>query len=347
MVLAIAPNASIFVLDIQFFSLTPTVHHQTTQFPAATHTTNARIDSVPRTSQPLPSGCVPGIFQRSDAMPIHPTAIIDPTAEIHETADIGPYARIEQNCRIGEGTVVMQGAIICRNTVLGRENVVHHSAHIGGDPQFLGFDPETPSGTIIGNKNVFREFCQIHRGLKEGTNTTVGDSNYFMATSHAAHDCQIGSNNVFANYAGLAGHVSVGDRCFVSTLVGVHQFCRIGSFAMVGGRSGISKDIPPYCIVKHYGLVLGLNSVGLRRAGISAASRSALKHAYKEIFRTGRPVSVSIEKLREEWAGREMPAELEHFLDFCGTKSKRGLCRGPRVGFGAYATEEGGTEDDA
>jgi UDP-N-acetylglucosamine acyltransferase len=279
-------------------------------------------------------------------MAIHPTAIVDSSAEIDPSAEIGPYSRVEANCRIGPGCVLMQGAVVCVNTVMGEGNILHYHAVIGDEPQFLGFDPKIKSGTLIGNRNVFREGCQIHRGLKDGTNTVIGDGNFFMATSHVAHDCHLGNNNVIANYAGLAGHVEVGDKCFISTLVGVHQFCRIGSFAMIGGRTGISKDVPPYVTMKHYGLVVGLNVVGLRRAGVKAETRTALKEAYKELFRSGRPLPASIDKVRTDWSGREMPAELAHFLDFCATKSKRGISKGPRAGFGAFATEEGGEDDD-
>jgi UDP-N-acetylglucosamine acyltransferase len=263
-------------------------------------------------------------------MPIHPTAIVDPSAEIHETCDIGPYARIEQNVRLGPNNKVMQGAVICRNTVAGEGNIFHYNSLVGGDPQFLGFDPETPSGTIVGNGNHFREFSQVHRGLKEGTNTVLGDGNFIMATAHVAHDCLLGNNNVIANYAGLAGHVTVGDRCFISTLVGIHQFCRVGSFAMVGGGAGISKDIPPYSLMKHYGLVMGINIVGLRRAGVSAETRRALQEAYRDLFRGGHSLPRGIEMVRARWEGRDMPAELAHFLEFCATKSKRGISRGPR-----------------
>lgn len=226
----------------------------------------------------------------------------------------------------------MQGAVICANTIAGAKNTFYHHSLVGGDPQFLGFDPATKSGTVIGDENHFREFCQIHRGLKDGTNTIIGNKNFFMATSHVAHDCHIGDMNVLANYAGLAGHVTVEDRCFISTLVGVHQFCRIGTLAMIGGRTGLSKDVPPYMMMKHYGEVVGLNVVGLRRAGVTAPDRAALKSAYKELFRSGRPLSVSIQAVRDQWGGQTMGKELAHLLDFCAVKSKRGMSRGPRPG---------------
>lgn len=264
-------------------------------------------------------------------MSIHPAAHVHPTAELHPSVEVGPGARIGPGCRIGEGTVLMDGAILGPNTIVGKGNVFHYHCVIGHDPQFLGFDPATKSGTIIGDGNHFRELCQVHRGLKDGQNTVLGNGNFLMATSHVAHDCRLGDNNVLANYSALAGHVVVGDKCFLSGHVGVHQFARIGSLAMIGGRTGISKDVPPYVTVKHYGVIVGLNVVGLRRAGVSQATRTELKRAYKELFRSGRGVTKSIAILREQWQGREMPAEVKFFIDFCAEKSKRGLCHGPRL----------------
>lgn len=242
----------------------------------------------------------------------HSTAIIDPSAEVDDSCEIGPNVRISAGCKVGPGNVFMDGAFLGPNTIVGTGNTFHFHAIVGHDPQFLGFDVATKSGTLIGDGNHFREFCQIHRGLKDGQQTVIGNENFFMATSHVAHDCIIGNNNVLANFSGLAGHVEVGDRVFISTLVGIHQFARIGSFAMIGGRSGISKDVPPYSMIKHYGLIVGLNTVGLRRAGVGPESRRALKNAYIEIFRSGRPISKSIEIVRGQWEGREMSPELAH-----------------------------------
>jgi UDP-N-acetylglucosamine acyltransferase len=263
-------------------------------------------------------------------MAIHPTAQVHPTAEIDPSCEVGPGCLISEGCVLGPGNVLMQGAILGPNTKVGRGNVFHFHSVVGHDPQFLGFDPKTGSGTIVGDENHFREFCQVHRGLKDGTYTRIGSRNFLMATSHVAHDCEIGNDNVLANYAGLAGHVTVGDRCFISTLVGVHQFCRIGTLAMIGGRTGIPKDCPPYMMMKHYGEVVGINAVGLRRAGITAETRNALKNAYKRLFRSGLPLTDAVAAVHSDWEGREMPPELQHLLDFCTTKSKRGLSHGPR-----------------
>ena len=277
-------------------------------------------------------------------MSIHPTAIIDPTAQVHPNNDIGPNVRIGPGSVIGEGNIFMQGAVLGPNTRVGKGNTFHYYCVVGHDPQYLGFDPATKSGTIIGDGNHFREFSQVHRGLKDGTNTILGNANFIMTTAHIAHDCILGNNNVLVNYSGISGHVELGDRCFLSGQVAVHQFCRIGTLAMIGGRTGISKDVPPYMIMKHYGVVVGINSVGLRRAGVSSETRLALKRAYKQIFRSGSPVSKSIEIIRAEWEGKTIPAEVAHLLEFCSTKSKRGLSRGPRAGATGAELEGGDAE---
>lgn len=264
-------------------------------------------------------------------MAINPTAIIHPTAELADSVEVGPYAHIGPHTKLGENCVVMQGAFIGPRVVAGKENVFHPYCMVGQDPQFLGFNPETNSGTIVGDGNHFREFCTIHRGLKEGQNTLLGDANYFMAYSHVAHDCIVGSHVVMVNYAAISGHTELEDRVFFSGHSSTHQFCRVGTLAMVGGHTAVPKDVPPYMTIKLYGVLVGLNTVGLRRAGVGPETRVALKHAYKELFRSGRPVSRSIELLRGEWDGKEMPPEMKKLLDFCAVRGKRGLSHGPRA----------------
>lgn len=265
-------------------------------------------------------------------MSIHPTATIHKTAVVPESCEVEANAYIGPHCKLGENNRVMHGAWIGPHTTAGDENTFYPYSTVGGDPQFLGFDPATPSGTVIGNKNHFREYSTVHRGLKEGGTTIIGNSNYIMAYGHVAHDCHMGNDIVIVNYSGISGHTIVEDRVFISGQSSCHQFCRIGTLAMVGGQSGVVKDLPPYMTLKHYGIVIGLNVVGLRRAGIPADTRMALRHAYKEMFRSGRPLTRSIEILRDEWQGREMPKELAHLLDFCSVKSKRGISRGPHAG---------------
>lgn len=277
-------------------------------------------------------------------MPIHPTAFVDPTAQVPHNNDVGPYTRIGPGCVLGEGNVLMDGAVLGANTHVGNGNTFHYRCVVGHDPQYLGFNPATKSGTRIGDNNHFRELCTVHRALKDDTFTIIGNGNFIMAYAHVAHDCVLGNNVVMVNYSGISGHVEVGDRAFLSGHTAVHQFCRIGTLAMVGGAAAVSKDIPPFTTVKGAGNIIGLNVVGLRRAGVGAETRMALNRAYKTLFRSGSPISKSLASLRAEWDGREMPPELATLLDFCAAPSKRGLHTGPRRSTSTASNEA--TDDD-
>ncbi len=260
-------------------------------------------------------------------MPIHPSAIVHPTANIHDSAVIGPYANIGEDVEIGEGCIIDHGAFIAKGVVMGKRNTVGPYAVIGGDPQFLGFDTTLRSGVKIGDDNFLREHCTIHRSIYPDTHTTVGNSNFLMVGTHLAHDCVLGDNIVMVNGAGLAGHVVVEDRVFISGQVAVQQFCRIGRLAMVGGATGINRDVPPFTTSKgNFGFIAGLNVVGMRRAGVNAAARMALRKAYKTIFRSGLSLPRGIAAVREQWnAGEPMPEELTYLLAFLEAPSKRGF----------------------
>ncbi len=263
---------------------------------------------------------------------IHPTAIVDPSAEIDDSAEIGPFCIIEQDVRIGAGTRILARAHICGHTRIGNNNVIHMGAVIGDLPQYLGFDPATVSYTVLGHENHIREYVTIHRSITAGGETRIGNNNFLMALCHVAHDCQIGDRVVIVSLAGIAGHVVIGDRAFVSGGAMAHQFVRIGTMAMVGGNSKVSKDVPPYLMHEGESYVIGLNVVGLRRAGVNADTRAVLGRAYKVVFRSGLSVPNALQALQLEWEGREMPPELKHFVEFCAVKSKRGLARAPRTG---------------
>ena len=242
---------------------------------------------------------------------IHPTAIIDPSAELHDSAQVGPYTVIEGNVTVAEGCVIESGVRLYAGTRLGRHNRVHHGAVIGALPQDLGFDPATPTTCEIGDHNTFREYVSVHRGCKEGE-TRIGDHNYFMAHAHVAHDCRLGDHNVFANNATLAGHVRVDHHAFLSGHTAIHQFCRIGAYVMVAGVSGVPQDVPPYVTVDgHRAEIVGLNVVGLRRGGFGQAQRSAIKAAYKLLYRSGLKQEIAIEQLREADPGPEVLAIIE------------------------------------
>lgn len=259
---------------------------------------------------------------------IHPTAIVDPSAVLGVGVEIGPYAILEADVRIGDGTRVDSSAQIKRFTTLGAKNHVHSMACVGGEPQDLKFHGEE-SRLIVGDRNKIREFSTIHRGTEGGGGVTrVGSDNLMMAYSHIAHDCAVGDNNVLANAATLAGHVVVGSGVVVGGLSAVHQFVNIGDFAFIGGKTGVAQDVPPFMLaVGERATLRGLNLIGLRRQGFSSEEISALKSAYKLIWRSNQE--------RNE-VMQQVETELGHFpqvmklLDFIRA-SKRGTITPERI----------------
>jgi UDP-N-acetylglucosamine acyltransferase len=220
-------------------------------------------------------------------MPIHPTAIVDATASLHATADVGPYAIVGAKVTIGARTSVGAHAVIEGPTTIGEENRIFPQAALGGPPQDLKYRGE-PTTLVIGNRNVFREFCTIHRGTATGHGTTIiGDDNLFMAYTHVAHDCVVGSRTVFANYAGLAGHTLVEDDVILGAYAGARQFIRIGRYAFVGAYATMNRDVLPFLWstgdrdVKAY----KVNAVGLERKGFSKERVAALQKAYRVLHR--------------------------------------------------------------
>ena len=231
---------------------------------------------------------------------IDPTAIIEEGAELHESVEVGPFSIIESSVVIGEGCRIESGVRIFTGTHMGRDNRVCHGAVLGCEPQDLGFEPEQSKPLVIGNGNQFKEGVNISRGVKTDEGTLIGNDNYFMCGFHAGHDCRLGNNNVFGPNSTLAGHVELGDRIFISGLVAIHQFCFIGDYAMVAGCAKVVKDIPPYVTGDgNPARVIGLNSIGIRRAGFSPSIRNAIKHAYKTIFHSGLNTSQAMEQLKQ------------------------------------------------
>lgn len=255
-------------------------------------------------------------------MSIHPTAVVDPGAVVGAHVTIGPFAFIDRDTQIGDGCVIGPHSVVLRYTSLGGNCRVHACAVLGDLPQDLAFKDE-PSFVKIGSNCVFREGVTVHRGTKPGTSTVVADNCYLMANSHLAHNVQLGNNVILANGVLLAGYVEVGDRAFISGNVVVHQFCRIGRLVMVQGLGGASKDVPPFCVVPGLqgNVVIGLNVVGMRRAGLSPQARLEVKRAFAMLYRSGLNVSQAIERMRNEF--KQGPA-----LEFCEfiEGSKRGIC---------------------
>ncbi len=254
----------------------------------------------------------------------HPTAIIDPKAELDADVEVGPYAVIRENVFIGSGTVIGSHAVIEPYVTIGPDCHIFQFAAIGAVPQSVKFEGGE-THVRIGRGSVIREFVTIHRGTGFGGGLTeVGEENFLMAYTHIAHDCKIGRNVTMANNATLAGHITIGDYATVGGLVAIHQFVRIGNYAFVGGKSAVVKDIPPYVIAAGDRAVLrGLNSVGLKRHGMSKETLSALKKAYRIIFRIGITLNEAIERVGAEV---EQLPQVVDFINFIKS-SERGITR--------------------
>jgi UDP-N-acetylglucosamine acyltransferase len=262
-------------------------------------------------------------------MSVHPTAIVDDSAQLGANVEIGPYAIVEAGVRLGDGVRLGPHAVIHSGTTIGARCAVHAHAVIGGAPQDKKHDG---SGTRleIGPDNVIREFVTINRGSSGGGGMTrIGARNLFMATCHVAHDCIIGSDVVMANGTALGGHVEIGDRAVLGGLSAVHQRCRVGREAMVGGGAMAALDVPPFTIAQgDRARLFGLNIVGLRRAGHDASVVSALKGAYRELFHDAQPLRIGLENVRRRFAGSEEVQELVAFVE----ASVRGVCRSTAPG---------------
>jgi len=220
---------------------------------------------------------------------IHPTALVDPSAELAADVDVGPYTVIGARATIGAGSVIGSHVVIANRTRLGARNRVFQFASIGEIPQDMKYGGE-PTTTTIGDDNVFREFVTVHAGtVQDRGDTTIGNGNHFLAYTHVAHDCVVGHSTVFSNNAQIAGHVHIDDWAVLGAYGGVHQFCRIGTHAMVGAGAKVLQDVPPFVTAagmpaKPY----GTNSEGLRRRGFSAEDLQAVRRAYKTLYREGR-----------------------------------------------------------
>ena len=255
---------------------------------------------------------------------IHPSAIVEPGARLAAGVTVGAYAVIGPEVEIGEGTSIGPHVVIEGRTRIGRDNRIWQFASIGAAPQdkkYAGQDTRLE----IGDGNTIREFVTINRGTAEDAGVTrVGDDNWVMAYVHFAHDCQIGSHTIFANYSGVAGHVRVGDWAILGAATIAHQFVRIGAHSFTGMATLLDRDLPPYVgAAGNRAQPYGINTVGLRRRGVSQASIEALKRAYKTIYRSGLGQE---EALRELEAQAKDCAEVRSLMDFLAA-SKRGVVR--------------------
>jgi UDP-N-acetylglucosamine acyltransferase len=254
---------------------------------------------------------------------IHPTAIIDPAAKLGRGNHVGAFAIIEADVALGDNNHVAAHAVLKRGTRMGNANQIYEHAVIGGVPQDLKFtDHSVLTHVQLGNHNVLREYVTINRASKAGAATVLGDGNFMMVNSHIGHDCKLGNNNTIVVSAGLAGHVTVEDKVFISGGVMIHQFCHIGSYAMLGGNAKITQDCLPYMITDgNPATVRGLNLVGLKRGGFSSEDIRILKEAFRILFLREKDLESNLQALEH------MPhPQITHLLAFI-RRAKRSFHR--------------------
>jgi len=255
---------------------------------------------------------------------IHPTAVIAAAAELAADVSIGPYSIIGPRVRLGAGTVVGAHVVIDGRTTIGARNQIFPFASIGTEPQDLKYHGED-SELRIGDDNRIREFCTLQPGTEGGGMLTrVGSGNLLMNYSHIAHDCLLGDRVIVANGVQLGGHVVIEDGVVLGALAGIHQFVRLGESALIGAGSMVSQDVAPFCNATGDRATLhGLNALGLKRRGVSAAAQQAIKRAYKLMFQSGLRVADAVARVRAEIPG--VP-EVDRFVTFI-ERSERGVVR--------------------
>lgn len=251
---------------------------------------------------------------------IHPTAVIHRAAQIGKNVTVGPYVVVDEGVVVGDGCRIGPHVQLTGQTKIGSNNRFHAGAVIGDAPQDLKYNDE-PTGLVIGDQNVFREHVTIHRSNKPEECTVIGNGCLFMAGAHVGHNSAVGNNVIMANGALLGGHVTVHNRAFVSGHCLVHQFVTIGTLSLMQGGAAVSKDVPPYCIAAGDNGISGLNSIGLRRSGMSIKERNELRRVYHKLF-------LRTERLEDALIGIGDELEFEAsrlFVDFVRL-SKRGVC---------------------
>ncbi|MFV1966115.1 MAG: acyl-ACP--UDP-N-acetylglucosamine O-acyltransferase [Pirellulaceae bacterium] len=257
---------------------------------------------------------------------LHSTAVISSRAKIGHGVSVGPFCVVEADAQIGAHCALAARVVVKSDCILGSNNKIGEGAVLGGRPQHLAAS-ERVGRLIIGHDNVVRENVTIHRGLSPGSATRIGNGCLIMVNVHVAHDCQLGDQLILVNNCLLAGHVEAEDRAYLSGAVAVHQFCRIGRLAMLGGQSHVTQDVPPFVTVDgKTNLIVGLNLVGLRRSGMAAGEIQQLKKAYRLIYRSGLKWTETLDALDAEFQTGPA-AEFHPFL----AATKRGVVQERRV----------------
>jgi UDP-N-acetylglucosamine acyltransferase len=256
---------------------------------------------------------------------IHPAAFVDPGAEVGEGARIGPGAVVGPGARLGEGCEVGAHAVLEGRVDIASGCRIFPGAVIGTEAQFVGGEGGAGGGVEIGANTVVREMVTIHRSLEEGSATRIGEDCYLMVQAHIAHDCLLGDRVILANWTGLSGHIEVGSGAFISGYVGIHQFVRIGEGAILTGPAAVRQDVLPFTNTEgNPPMVRGLNTIGLRRSGVSAEVRSNLKKAYHILFEDSKTTAEAADRIEAEVPlGREINSVVEF-----ARVAKRGFYRG-------------------
>ncbi|MFH1459798.1 MAG: acyl-ACP--UDP-N-acetylglucosamine O-acyltransferase [Candidatus Omnitrophota bacterium] len=255
---------------------------------------------------------------------VHPTANVHHKARLGTGVNIGPYTIVGEHVTIAENTNIGSSCVITGQTQIGKRCDIFTGAVIGSSPQDLKYKGEKTQ-VIIGDGNIIREYVTINLGTVDNKKTVIGNKNLFMAYSHVAHDCVVGDETVIANVGTLAGHVQVESKAIIGGMVAIHQFCRIGKLAIIGGCSKVIQDVPPFAMVDgHPAKVYGVNSIGLKRADVSLKNIRNLKIAFRILFKTKLSISSALKRIKDEIPQGPYITYLLKFIK----SSERGLCKG-------------------
>jgi UDP-N-acetylglucosamine acyltransferase len=255
---------------------------------------------------------------------IHPTALVDPRARLGANVSVGAYTVIDGDVEVGDGTSIGHHNVITGHTRIGRDNRIFHFCSIGEANQDKKYKGE-PTRVEIGDRNTIREYVSINRGtVQEQGVTSLGNDNWIMGYCHVAHDCVVGNHTVFANNATLAGHVTIGDWAILGGFVGVHQFVKVGAHVMAGIASVVTQDVPPFLMIAGNPCApFGINTEGLKRRGFAPETLSALKRAYRTLYKSGLSLAEAREELERQAAADPHVGEMAAFLG----SATRGILR--------------------
>ena len=244
---------------------------------------------------------------------LHPTAVIAAEADLGDEVQVGPHVVIEGEVHVGAGCVLRPGVHLVGPLTMGCHNVVFSGAVLGEQPQHLQYAGE-PTRVVIGDHNIIREHVTIHRGTTQSWETRIGSHNFLMANSHIAHDCRVGNYCIFANGALMAGHCTLEDNVYLSGNCAIHQFVHVGRLAMLSGVSASTKDIPPFVVQQRINRVVGVNVIGMRRAGIPTAHIDAVRRAFHLLYRSQMVVPAALAKIEQELGHIAEVAEMVAFI---------------------------------